>query len=268
MNIGIVIIHYGQWELLVRCLAALDHASSEDQLEVVVIDNASPTALPHDASKRIHDAFHGSVSLVCNTNNVGFGRACNQGTALMPGKDAYLLLNPDVEMEPGSLRVMAQYLEEHATVGIIGPRLTYEDGTIQDSYRRFPRPLDQLIKRTPLHRSRLLRERVRTYLMWDKDKERTEQVDWLVGACILVRAEAWNRIGGFDERFFLFYEDVDLCRRMEQAGYQVVYLPSARALHRKERLSDGGLLSIFTKRTLRIHLLSALKYFWKWRKWD
>jgi GT2 family glycosyltransferase len=207
-------------------------------------------------------AFEGNVRLVRNAENVGFGKACNQAAALMEGNDAYLILNPDVEVDPDTVEALWTHMHSNSKVGIIGPRLTYPDGTVQDSYRRFPRPLDQLIKRTPLRKARFLRDRVRGYLMWDKDKDRTEDVDWLVGACLLVRAETWQAVGGFDERFFLFYEDVDLCRRTWRCGYRVVYHPAARALH---RLSEGGLLSIFTKRTLRIHLASALKYFWKWR---
>lgn len=264
MGIGIVIVHYNQWDLLLRCLRALGSSSAKDDLEVLIVDNAS-YGVPSGAETLAHEAFAGPVRWVGNRVNVGFGKACNQGAQLLGEKDSYLFLNPDVEVERTMLEDLRSYLHGHPDVGIVGPRLTYADGSVQDSYRRFPRPFDQFLKRTPLHRSRFLRHRVRDYLMWDKDKDRTEDVDWLVGACILVRSGAWESIGGFDERFFLFYEDVDLCRRTWLAGYRVVYHPSARALHRKERLSDGGILSVFTKKTLRIHLASAIKYFWKWR---
>ncbi len=264
MDIGVVLVHYNQWELLLRCLQALGMSTAKSGLEIVIIDNASH-GLPAGAETLAHEAFGAAVRLVRNRTNVGFGKACNQGTQLLPRKEAYLFLNPDVEVEPEMITELGTYLRNNPTVGIVGPRLTYADGTVQDSYRRFPRPFDQVLKRTPLHRSRLLRHRVRDYLMWDKDKDRTEDVDWLVGACLLVRSEAWEAIRGFDERFFLFYEDVDLCRRIWLAGYRVVYHPQARALHRKERLSDGGILSVFSKKTLRIHLVSAMKYFWKWR---
>ncbi len=264
MDIGVVLVHYNQWALLLRCLQALGMSTAKNDLEIVIIDNAS-RGMPAGAETLANEAFGGPVRLVRNRTNVGFGKACNQGAELLGGKEAYLFLNPDIEVGQGMIEELGTYLGDNPDVGIVGPQLTYADGTVQDSYRRFPRPFDQVLKRTPLHRSRLLRHRVRDYLMWDKDKDRTEDVDWLVGACLLVRSGAWETISGFDGRFFLFYEDVDLCRRVWLSGYRVVYHPQARALHRKERLSDGGILSIFTKKTLRIHLVSAMKYFWKWR---
>lgn len=264
MTIGVVLVHYNQWELLLSCLRSLRSSTIKDDMRIAVIDNAS-RGLPSGAGILLEEAFDGPVQLVRNRTNVGFGRACNQGAGLLPGAAAYLFLNPDVEVESETVGQLAAHLRRDTEVGIVGPRLRYPDGAIQDSYRRFPRLFDQLLKRTPLHRWRFLRRRVRKYLMWDKDKDRTEDVDWLVGACLLVRREAWERIGGFDERFFLFYEDVDLCRRAWLAAYRVVYHPQARAMHRKERLSEGGIFSILTKKTLRIHLVSALKYFWKWR---
>ena len=90
-------------------------------------------------------------------------------------------------------------------------------------------------------------------------------VDWLVGACLLLRTDLFRRLKGFDERFFLFFEDMDLCRRTKILGKRVVYLPQIKVLDGKERLSGSSIFSLFTRKTTRIHLASAMKYFWKWR---
>jgi GT2 family glycosyltransferase len=97
-------------------------------------------------------------------------------------------------------------------------------------------------------------------------KERMLEVDWIAGACFMMPRTLFLELGGFDPRFFLFFEDTDLCRRVKQRGKKVVFASSVHALDRKERLSGGGVLELFTKRTARIHLASAVKYFWKWRK--
>jgi len=265
-ELGIIIVHYNQRQLLLRCLRALRAATKPERTIVTVIDNASSPPLDDKMEQQLQEAFGaGELRVIRNKKNIGFGAACNQGFRSMES-EYYCILNPDVEVGQHTLTELLRHQQEQKGVGIVGPRLVYPDGTVQDSYRRFPRLVDQIIKRTPLRTLRLLRPRVRAYLMWDKDKDRTESVDWIVGACWMVRNEALRQTGTFDERFFLFYEDVDLCRRMREKGWKVVYHPAAQALHRHERLSAGGFLSIFTKKTLRIHLISALKYFWKWRR--
>lgn len=261
-DITIAIVHYNQWEKLDTCLTALSESDLSRVSKIVVVDNAS---MPNETVFKKYESIP-TVPLqrIINSKNLGFGVACNQvfGSSDTP---YVLALNPDVIVETNTLSLLAQYLDEHEKTGVVGPQLVYPDGTIQDSYRHFPSPIDQFIKRTPLVRSKRLRNRVRNYLMWNKDKQKTEPVDWLVGACLLFRRDVLDTVGYFDERFFLFYEDVDLCRRIWQSGHEVVYHPLARARHDRERLSDGGVLSIFTKKTLRIHLSSALKYFWKWK---
>ena len=91
-------------------------------------------------------------------------------------------------------------------------------------------------------------------------------VDWVVGACLLLKKDLYERLGGFDERFFLFFEDTDLCRRVHALGKKVMYLPQIHVLDKKARLSGSGPLAVFTKKTMRIHLMSAIKYFWKWMR--
>jgi GT2 family glycosyltransferase len=105
---------------------------------------------------------------------------------------------------------------------------------------------------------------VRKYLQADADPDGVRDVDWVVGACLLLRRSFYEELGGFDPRFFLFFEDIDLCRRCWLAGKRVVYFPRAVATDRKRRLSEGGVFRLLTKKTGRIHVMSALRYFRKW----
>jgi N-acetylglucosaminyl-diphospho-decaprenol L-rhamnosyltransferase len=96
------------------------------------------------------------------------------------------------------------------------------------------------------------------------EKKEAIDVDWMVGACLLMRTDLYRKLGGFDERFFLFFEDIDLCRRVKEVGKRVVYLPGVKVLDRKGRLSGSSIFSLLTRKTTRIHVGSALKYFLKW----
>ncbi|MBI4129268.1 glycosyltransferase [Candidatus Peregrinibacteria bacterium] len=122
---------------------------------------------------------------------------------------------------------------------------------------------DLLIKRTFLRH--IFPGRMRRYLQWDLDPGMVRDVDWVVGACLLIRRTLLDQIGSFDPRFFLFFEDIDLCRRSWEVGKRVVYFPKVTAMDRKHRLSEGGLFSLLFHRTGRAHIRSALSYFWKWR---
>jgi len=123
--------------------------------------------------------------------------------------------------------------------------------------------LDVIIKRTPLRH--IFSKRMKTYLQSDQNPDTIRDVDWMCGACLLLPHALYKELGGFDERFFLFFEDCDLCRRIWEKDLRVTYLPTAVAHDNEQRLSAGGILTFFTKKTVRVHTVSALKYFWKWR---
>ncbi|HEC21262.1 MAG TPA: hypothetical protein ENI70_01980, partial [Candidatus Peregrinibacteria bacterium] len=164
----------------------------------------------------------------------------------------------------GGIEKMLHYMKWHRKVGILGPQLIYEDSTIQDSYRKFPGITDVVFKRTFLVKLPLSRKRLARYLMHGKNSEKTERVDWIVGAFLMIRKKALDQVGGFDPRFFLFFEDTDLCRRMGEKGWKVVYFPKAKATHHHQRLSGGSFSQALKKKTFRVHLASGMKYFWKY----
>jgi GT2 family glycosyltransferase len=162
---------------------------------------------------------------------VGFARAANQGIAVARGRHV-LCLNPDTVVHDGAIAAMVAYLDAHPGVGAVGARLLESDGTLQYSCRRFPGYLTILFGRYALL-TRLFPGNAgsRDYLYLDWDHRTVREVDWVSGACLMVRREVLDAVGAFDEGYFLFVEDMDWCRRIRQAGWAVVYLPDAVVTH-------------------------------------
>jgi N-acetylglucosaminyl-diphospho-decaprenol L-rhamnosyltransferase len=192
-------------------------------VSVVVVDNASPEdPLPAVAEL--------PVTMVRAPRNGGFSYGCNLG-ALEGDAPYILLLNPDARIDAGSLGAMRAVLERDPAVGVVGPRILDDDGALLYSRRRYPRLRSTLAQALFLHRI------FRTAAWSDevvRDRGAYEQpgdVEWLSGACLLVRRSAFDQIGGLDEGFFLYCEDTDLCRRLADGGWAVRYEPGATARH-------------------------------------
>ncbi|MBI1812529.1 glycosyltransferase family 2 protein [Candidatus Peregrinibacteria bacterium] len=238
-------------------------------LEILIVDNHSDD----ESIQWLRNSFcppssrgggGRGVAVLETPCNLGYGQGNDFGIHRARGK-YILIINPDNELEPRGLETMIAAMEADASIGILAPQLVHEDGTIRDSYRTFPTPTDIFIKRSRFLRS-LFPHRMRRYLQHAEDPHTIRDVDWIAGACLLMRRDFYHSIGGFDPRFFLFFEDTDLCRRVWTAGKRVIYFPAVHATDRKHRLSEGGILSILTKRATRIHLWSAARYFWKWSR--
>jgi GT2 family glycosyltransferase len=125
---------------------------------------------------------------------------------------------------------------------------------------------DLVLNRTPLGRVPILKNRVKNYLMDDFDHDATQDVDLITGAAIMMPRAVFEKVGGFDPRYFLFMEDFDLCRSVKKAGYRVVYYPEAQVNHYHKRLSQGSIFTLVRKKVFWNHVTSAIKYFWKWKK--
>lgn len=257
--VSAIVLNYRTPQDAVRCVEALLNQTLQS-LEILMVDNHSED----DSIGLLRNRFgkHPRVRIIEARVNLGYG----QGNALgiRSARGRYLFItNPDNELEPGGLERMVAALEEDPTIGILAPTLMHEDGTIRDSCRTFPSVLDVLIKRTVLRW--LCRKRLARYLAGDiRSTREPRDVDWVVGTCMLLRRELYEQLGGFDPRFFIFFDDIDLCRRVGQSGKRVVYFPFVRATDRKRRLSEGGIASLLFHRAGRSHLMSAAKYFWKW----
>lgn len=260
--VSAIVLNYRCGRLAWTCVEALLRQSIADQLEILVVDNHSED----DSIGYLRNHAAGAaarVHILETSRNLGYGQGNTLGVRRARG-EYILIINPDNELEPRGLELLVAEISRDPSIGIVAPKLVQEDGSVRESFRTFPTLADLFIKRSPMLR-RFFPERMRRYLQTDRETIRMRQVDWVAGACFLMRRSLFLELGGFDPRFFLFFEDTDLCRRCRDVGKKVVYLPSVQARDRKRRLSEGGVFALFTKKTARIHLLSALKYFWKWR---
>jgi GT2 family glycosyltransferase len=223
---SVVIVNYHSEALLRACLESLPSSADTFSLEVIVVDN-SGTARASGALEAFPEA-----RLIEAGGNVGFARACNLGMAAARGRHL-LLLNPDTVAHPGAVATLSRELDASPDVGVVAARLLNPDGTLQYSCRRFPRPLSIFFGRYALLTRLFPANPVsRDYLYLDWDHDSTRPVDWASGACLMIRREVYERVGGLDDGYFLFVEDMDWCRRIRDAGHEVVYVPEAEVTHR------------------------------------
>ena len=159
-----------------------------------------------------------------------------------------------------------EFIERNDKIGIVAPKVLNPNKTVQDTRCRWPKFYTFLYRRTFLSKTRFGKEHLNHYLYKDIDIEKEMKVDWSFGCCFLIKTQVFNDVGLFDERFFLFLEETDLCRRMWQHDYEVWYLPIAETVHYPQRRTTGNgtIKDLFSKYTW-IHLWSWFKYFWKWR---
>lgn len=226
MDLSVVLVHYQSPAALEKCLETLLPELRPLRAEIVVVDNDSRDGTP-DALRREHP----DVRVIANPENVGYARAVNQGIRATTGP-AVLVMNPDCEVRPGALAVLLDHLRANPRVAIVAPRILNPDGSLEYSARSFPDHLTFLFNRYSLL-TRLFPDNPwsRRYLLTDWDHASAREVDWLSGAFLLVRRAAIDQVGGMDEAFFMFNEDVDWCRRMKLAGWSNVYLPEATVVH-------------------------------------
>lgn len=235
-------------ELLRRCLSALSR-----EFEVFVVDNASGD----DTIDMLRTDFPW-VRLIANRSNVGFGAAHNQALRLASGR-YWLVLNSDAAPLPGALRTLIDFMDAHPQVAVAGPRLRYPSGAIQPARRRFPTVATLFLESTQLQRFWPDNRVLRRFYVQDCPEDVVQDVDWLVGACLCVRASAANEVGLFDERFFMYSEELDWCRRFRAAGWRVSYVPTAEVLH----MEGGSSRADLAARDQRFQS-SKLEYTAKW----
>ncbi|MEI8361072.1 MAG: glycosyltransferase family 2 protein [bacterium] len=258
MDISIVIVNYNTRVKLVNCLESIYKYFKKISFEVIVVDNCS--------IERIDDLSGSYLNLriVNNNVNLGMGGGNNVGIKLALG-DFVLILNPDTEIISSDFDKMLNYLKSAKNIGLIGPALIYPDGEKQKSCYKFPRLMMPFYRRTFL--GNFNQAYIRNYLYEDNDLEQPLDVDWIMGSCLLMPRSVLEKLGGFDERFFMYFEDTDMCRRIKNLGLRVVYYPLIKVVHHHGRASakEHWSVSIFTNKMTRVHLMSWLKYFWKWK---
>ena len=256
-NIDVVIVNYNSADYLERCLESVYSASADAiSVKVYIIDNASRGSLDI-----IHRRFPKAV-LFRNNANVGFARAANYGIS-RSHSPYILLLNPDTVIEKHFFRPIIDFMEENPEIGICGPRVLESNGNVQGSARAFPTPLTALFGRQSFLTKHLPTNRIssKNILVNHMDQKTPIKVDWVSGACMLVRRAAVEDVGKLDERFFLYWEDADWCRRMIQKDWQIFYFPSVSITHYTGRSSNNE----FFRSLLEFHN-SSYKLFVKYSK--
>jgi GT2 family glycosyltransferase len=221
--VSAIVVSYNTRQMTIDCLRSLYADLGDLSAEVFVVDNASTDG----SADAIREQFP-SVHLIANRENRGFGAANNQAMSICRG-DTILLLNSDAFPRPGAVSAMLRTLKDHPQAAVAGPRLLNADGSLQTSCYRFPSPLQAWLEN--LWISRLLKShpRIGDYRYWAHDSVR--DVDWLIGACMLIRREAYEQLGGFDERFFMYAEETDWQKRMRSTGWQILFTPEAQVVH-------------------------------------
>ena len=229
-DVSAILVNYNAGPELRRALQSIADELAGTAWEAVVVDNASA-----DGSPAIVGEFAPHARLVRNEENAGFARGVNQGLAASSGS-LVLIMNPDCRLVTGAFAELHKVLKRRDSCAIVGPCILDPDGSVQGSARGDPDMFTGLFGRTALLRRALPALAVSKRNVVTGEPERAGMdslvVDWLSGACMLARRDALERIEGFDERYFLYWEDADLCRRLRKLGYHVRYVPSAVAIHR------------------------------------
>ncbi|MCL6524349.1 MAG: glycosyltransferase family 2 protein [Thermoflavifilum sp.] len=250
MKLSIIIVHHQTPHDLELCLWAAQEAIREIAAEIWVVDNASDG----ENTRRVSTYFR-QVHWIWNTENLGFAKACNQAARQASGK--YLLfLNPDAFIDHEGLCLALEFLETHPNVHMLGPWLFNMRGQfLKESRRAFPTPWNSFCKMAGLDHVFPNARLFTGYYGGQLPIDQVQPAEVLCGACLLVRHQAWEVVGGFDEDFFLYGEDIDLCLRMYQKGFQSYFHPKWKVLHMKYRSAGQDV------RWHRQHFFQAMKIY-------
>jgi len=259
IDLSIIIVSWNVKDLLREALKSLFGNEQNLEFEVIVIDNAS-----NDGSAVMVEKEFPQVKLKANEKNRGFAKACNQGADLAMGE--YLLfLNDDTVVFQETLKKCVDYFKSHEEVGVLGCSIKNADGTQQESVRSFPSLYNQLVILLKLHN--FFPQLINKYIMRDFDYSKTCEVDQVMGAFFLTKKDIFNKQKGFDENYFIWYEEVDFCYQIKKSGLKVVYYSEAKIIH------HGG-ASFKQLRALPEQMLlnRSMKYFFKknkprWQYW-
>lgn len=250
-DLSIIIVSWNVRELLANCLRSV-LAQTGLALQVIVVDSASSDGSPELVAEQFPQ-----VELVACQENVGFPRGNNLGLERANGR-FILLLNPDTIVHGDALAKMVSYLQQHPAVGVVGPQLLNDDGSVQSSRRRFPTLRTAVFESTwlqPFAPKAVLDH----YYVRDVEDGETAVVQWLMGACLMTRQEVVAQVGGLDEAYFMYSEELDYCRRIHEAGWQVVYYPEAQVTHLSGKSSEQAV----TQRHINFNR-AKLRYFRKY----
>lgn len=252
MDISVIIVEYMDIKILETAILSVYGNISELSTEIIVVSNSSYS---EEKKEEIQLGFK-ETQFIFNQKNLGFAKAVNQGIKISSG-EFVMLLNPDARLLDDSLLRAVEFMRDNANIAVVGPMTLDGHGELHDTFRNFMSPWI-LVTRTF---RRLLNLDSRTVLE-NKNFSQAQKVDWVSGGCLITKRSAIDSSGLMDERYFMYVEDMDWCKRFQQNGMEVWYLPEWKIEH------IGGLNSTstfnITNKLMWIHLISFCKYYFKW----
>lgn len=258
IGLSIIIVNYKNYELTCRCIQFIIKSISSLPYEIIIIDNNSPNESFEILIKEFEK--YTFINVLKNNKNRGFGWANNWGAEIAK-YDTLLFLNPDIIVLDNAIEKMFCRLKENINIGLVACQLLNEDLTIQYSARRFLRLFEFGFSRTPLSifaGKRLKNHLEAKYLMLDFDHQHEKYVDWVMGSSMMINKSFFQNINGFSKEYFMYFEDVDLCYKVNFVGKKVLYYPNAQMIHVHMQESKKSI----NKLTL-VHLESMIKFYCK-----
>ncbi len=260
-DVSILIVHFNTPGLLRQTIKGIQNATHVSTCEILVVDN--------NPEIRVHEMLRTEfpeVRVIVSETNLGFGRGMNRALELARGR-YFFVFNPDIATFDHQIDTLVRFMDAHADVGMVGPKLLNPDRSLQYSCYTFMDLWVIPFRRVPILRSFSFAKRhVEAYLMTSHDHSKTCDVDYLLGAAMLVRREAYQEVGGFDPAFFVYFEDQDWCRRFWKANWRVVHHPEAWFVHYHRReTAEGGFIKQLRNPLTRIQIQSALYYHRKYK---
>jgi len=252
MKISSILVTYNSADTIEDCLKSLQMAFRDREGEIIIIDNNSS-----DATKTLLEKLSSRERIIYFPNNRGFAFAVNKGISIAKG-EYILLVNPDLIIDWHCINEMLNFLKIHKWIAAVGPRLIYPNGDHQLSCRRYPTIRAVISSQIGFTTKLFGASPLDIYMMKDMIFNSPTEVEWIIGACIMIKRVAIEDIGMFDEKFFLYREDTDWCYRASNCGWKIFYLPHIKAVHDYKRESAKGYNKAFF-----LHIKSILHFYRK-----
>jgi N-acetylglucosaminyl-diphospho-decaprenol L-rhamnosyltransferase len=260
-ELSVIITSYKNPAVLRLCLESLKKNILSKNFEILVLDSST-----EESTETMMREDFSEIRFSPHTENLGFAKLVNEGISQATGTFV-LILNADIVIEKKAADILMEFLKANPDTGIIGPKLLNFDGKIQTSRFRFYSPAIILYRRTALGKLRFAKRKIDQFLYKDKDPEKPQDVDWLMGSAMMALKRNIEKIGPMEENFgFMYFEDVDWCRRFWENDLKVMYCPYARMFHYHGKASANmnSVKAVFFNKLAREHIKSGLKYFWKY----
>ncbi len=255
-ELSIIIASYKQPELLKLCIGSIQKNTKGVEYEIISVDGET-----EEATYDVMRENFPEINFIPNHYNVGFAKLVNQGLDVARGEH-YLIINADIIIKNDAISKLLEYIKEKPEVGIVGPKLINFDNSIQESCFRFYSPLTVVYRRTFLGKLSFAKKHLERFV---SKNNKTAEADWLMGSAMMTSKGAVKNVGPMDEKYFMYFEDVDWCWRFWENDYKVMYHPKVSVFHYhgKASASKSAVKSVLFNKYTRIHIRSAIKFFLK-----